>query len=726
MPRPVRYPPRMKARTPIVALLFAALAAPAQAQEPDALDEALALAGLERADLGWRPKGWWPRFPAEIPYKLRFFDALFERPLESVTYTRLLAHAARTHLDPAVLDEDAGRGTTHLYHAAHLLGINPKFGGLRGYATNLEQDPVPLDEAILDLYRAAGRTTEPFTFFMELPYPELAGDLAGRIEAIPEPARPVLGLLVARIADAHRWAELAFRNVDGDVRMAAARRYEIGHEQVDAYDYCPQFDDLAATLDQASLWYAGEKCLQALDDARVALAALEEPAPAFAFDWNTPWGWIRIRGGGDDEVDGTGALLIVDLGGDDLYTGGAAASTADRPIGLLLDCAGNDRYRSSEPAQGAGMCGIGILIDAAGDDRYQATHYAQGVGQFGLGLLADVAGNDRFELEFNGQGCGYFGVGLLLDCDGNDAYQLFADGQGLGGVSGVGVLADRRGDDEYVAVRDSEVTGRHSYHSPEERISVSNAQGCAMGRRGDGADGHSWAGGLGALIDVEGNDRYTSGSWTMGCGYWFGMGALFDGSGDDQYRGVCYSQAAGAHFCIGVLVDEGGNDQHLAEATSNMCVGWGHDFTIALHVDVGGDDLYRVDRHGLSYNINRSVTALIDVGGDDVYRADPAHRGEGEDRPGLSRFDPKFDPGAAERPDASYYFADATSLALFLDVGGEDTYWSALENDTRWGDEPGSDNARVRNYGIGVDREDGEVRFVPRPEKAPSVGSQDR
>ena len=162
----------------------------------------------------------------------------------------------------------------------------------------------------------------------------------------------------------------------------------------------------------------------------------------------------------------------------------------------------------------------------------------------------------------------------------------------------MGVLADRMGDDTYTAVRDAKITGRPSYHSPGEDITVNNAQGCAMGRRGDGADGHSWAGGLGALLDSEGHDRYTSGNWTMGTGYWFGTGILHDGAGNDEYRGVCYSQGTGAHFCIGALVDEAGDDLHIGEATSNMSIGWGHDFTIGLLVNVGGNDIYELKGTG--------------------------------------------------------------------------------------------------------------------------------
>ncbi|MBN2561792.1 MAG: hypothetical protein JXQ75_12760 [Phycisphaerae bacterium] len=714
----------MKAKLLTVALFTGMYVCPASAQQADALDEALSLVGMRRADIGWRPKAWWPKFPADIPYKLRAFDSLFARPLDTITYTRLLGHAARTHLDPATVDKDAGRGTTNLYHAVHILGINPKFGALRGYATNLTKEETPLDQAILNIHRAAGRTIKPFTFDMELPYPKLTEDITEAVQVVPESARPILGRLVMNIIDAHRWAELAFRNVDARHRTIVARRFEVGHEQVDAYDYCPEFDDLAQTLDQASLWYAGEKCVQALDDARVALGKLDElkRVPPFAFDWQSPWGWVRVHGGGDDEIDGNDALLIVDLGGNDRYTGGVAASTANRPIGLLLDCGGNDRYESTEPAQGAGMCGIGILLDAGGDDEYKADHYAQGVGQFGLGVCADLGGSDHYFVKFNGQGCGYFGVGLMFDCDGDDEYTLYADGQGLGGVSGIGVLADRNGDDNYTAVRDSKITGRPSYHSPDEQITVSNAQGCAMGRRGDGSDGHSWAGGLGALIDVEGNDKYTSGSWTMGTGYWFGIGLLYEGGGDDEYRGVCYSQGTGAHFCIGALVDEAGNDKHLAEETSNMCIGWGHDFTIALHVDIGGDDIYDVKKHGISYNINRCVTAVIDIGGDDTYRADGSERGEGENKPGMAKVDEKFDMGDAERPVPGIYFADATSVALFLDVGGKDTYWSGNKNNSHWLDEQDSPNWKTRNFSVGVDRADGTVRFVPIPEK-PAPGA---
>jgi hypothetical protein len=628
-----------------------------------------------------------------------------------VTFTRVLAATAWEELDPDDLDARPERGVGNLFQAVQRLGIDPKFGGFRGYSANLIAPETPLDEAILELTRMAGRPVRIHTFGQDLPYPKPREDLAERVAVLPEGVGPIVGQLVLNVADAYHWAELAFRKVDGDDRTVVARRYDVGEEMIDAYDYCPEIDDVARTIDEASLWYAAQKSVQALDDARVALEGLElSGVPELAFDWETPLGWIRIRGGGDDTVDGTDALLIVDLGGDDTYTGGVAASTSDRPLGLLLDLGGDDTYESDVPAQGAGLTGVGILLDATGNDAYRGRHYAQGVGQFGLGLLADLDGNDTYFNGYSGQGCGYFGIGLLFDVAGEDEYTLWADGQGLGGVAGVGVLADRTGDDTYTAVREHSITGRPSYHSPGLDVGVSNAQGSGMGRRGDGADGHSWAGGLGALLDGRGDDVYTAGNWAMGTGYWFGIGALHDGGGNDEYHGVAYTQGTGAHFCVGVLVDEDGNDKHLAEENSHSDLAWAHDFTVAILLDAGGDDLYRVRDGGLAYSINRSVAALIDIGGNDVYETEEVPR------PGFARNDERF----RARGGVSTYFADTTSIAIFLDVGGSDTYWGDLGNDSHWLDPPDSPNWKDRNFSVGVDRADGRVDLTPTPVRPPS------
>jgi hypothetical protein len=683
----------------------------ADAGAPDALDEALALVGMRRQDLGWEPKGWWPRYP-DVPYKLRAFDSLFAAPLDGVTYTRALAETARRHLDPAVLDDKEDRGAGQLFQAVQRLGVDPRFGGFRGYSANLTAEPTPLPEAILELTKLSGRPTKFVTFGTESPYPRLPEELAAEAAEIPEAVSKILGQLVLNVAEAYRWAELAFRKVDAADRAAVATRYNMGQELIDGLDYLPQADDVAREWDEASLWYAALKSVEALDLARAELKKLERQRKIqFTFDWHTPWGWIRLRGAGNDQIDGSDSLLVVDLGGDDLHQGAVAASSATRPLSLLLDLAGNDRYKSAVPAQGAGLAGAGILLDADGNDRYQADHHAQGVGQFGLGLLADLNGDDRYFSKHSGQGCGYFGIGLLFDAAGEDKYQLYSEGQGLGGGGGgVGVLADHSGNDRYTAVREHSATGRPSYHSPEQDIAVSNAQGCGMGRRGDGGDGHSWAGGLGALLDGAGDDIYRAGNWSMGTGYWFGIGVHHDGQGDDSYHGVTWSQGTGAHFCIGLFVDEAGNDKHLAEGNSRLSLGWAHDFTIGILLDVDGNDLYSVDEDGLGGSVNRSVAMLIDTGGDDEYKTAKIPW------PGYAKRSEKF----SARPGVGFYFADTSSVGLFLDVGGTDKYFGELKNDSHWLDPADSPNWQDRNFSIGVDRKSGRVDLTPIPSRAPS------
>ena len=125
---------------------------------------------LSQAALSW-PGGRKHPAPANIPYKLRAFDALFAEPLDTVAYARALAQAAKEHLDPAVVHEKTERFDGHLFQAVHWLGVNPRFGGLRGYSANLIAGPTPLDEAVLTLHRAAGRPTKFVTFDMESPYP---------------------------------------------------------------------------------------------------------------------------------------------------------------------------------------------------------------------------------------------------------------------------------------------------------------------------------------------------------------------------------------------------------------------------------------------------------------------------------------------------------------------------------------------------------------------------
>jgi hypothetical protein len=106
---------------------------------------------------------------------------------------------------------------------------------------------------------------------------------------------------------------------------------------------------------------------------------------------------------------------------------------------------------------------------------------------------------------------------------------------------------------------------------------------------------------------------------------------------------------------------------------------------------------------------------LLDIGGNDTY-----HYKEGN-QPGMARYDEKM----KNRSELSTYFADSTSLGLFLDVGGNDTY-TPERPEKCWTDPPDSPNRAVRNFSIGWDFPEGAVSLDPIPEKRPSLAASAR
>jgi hypothetical protein len=238
----------------------------------DALDDALSIAGLTRADLGWRARGYWERYPADIPYKLRHFDDLCAEPLAIVPYVRAMGATVRTTLAPEMVAGTKGeRGAGALYRAVHDLGVNKRYGATRAFSANLTAEPTPLEIALLEAWRAEDRQTKFVTFGQESPYPLVARDLAAACEGLPADVSGILGKLVLDLLEARRWALLGFRNVPLEMRVRIASRLDLGAEETDALEYEPAMDDAAHAWDEASLWYAGLKTVEALDVARLAL-----------------------------------------------------------------------------------------------------------------------------------------------------------------------------------------------------------------------------------------------------------------------------------------------------------------------------------------------------------------------------------------------------------------------------------------------------------------------
>ncbi len=643
--------------------------------------KSLAKAGLKEKDLGYRPKSWWTAFPRmeQTPFLLPHFRELFASPLDLPFFTRGFGKAIERFLPPQTPSSKIPPGG-RLRRLLYYLAVDRMITGFRTYSANLAPDAqkeAPLFHALLEVQRAGGQPTRLISFGKKADYPNLRKRFLQDLKNLPSSLRLPLARLLLNSLDAHAWAKKAIRNIPSRIAQKIETLSNLGETQGDGNGFFPELEDAWKLMDFHSMAYAGFKACEALELAEselvLAMAKLgpEQKASlrSYRFFWNSPLGPIVITGTGKDKHLERRPFLGVDLGGDDQWLAPVAVATASQPLSLLLDLGGTDRYVADQhdgPSQGVGILGVGILMDTSGNDHYQIDSTGQGFGQLGIGILADRRGKDHYEAHYSAQGAGVLGIGLCLDGAGDDRYRLLADGQGMGLLGGVGILGDAGGNDDYFAEPSAAKTGRGDYHS-KGGVSVSFAQGAGGGRRGDGSDGHSYAGGLGALLDLSGDDHYKAGNFSLGIGYWFGTGLVWDGGGNDTYESCYFTQASGAHFAIGVMVDESGNDTHRLVGTSGAGIAFGWDLVNALLLDVQGDDNYEAKIISMGSAEVRSNAFLIDMEGDDHYRF-----GVKGQPIGLGGVDKRKEYGTVR------FFAPYNGLVsqvgLLLDLGGKDEY----------------------------------------------------
>jgi hypothetical protein len=409
------------------------------------------------------------------------------------------------------------------------------------------------------------------------------------------------------------------------------------------------------------------------------------PFPETKVEMTTPKGLIVVGTVGSDNYEYTvPPLLIIDGGGDDTYRFSGYPDMY--PLTVIIDVAGNDRYLSphtTKPGIGGAVMGMSVVVDKAGDDSYQGANICQGAGIFGGGILLDYTGNDIYTAKAYSQGAGAFGVGILADSSGNDSLYCVTLSQGFGYTKGCGLLINYEGEDKYIA-EDSVITNP----SPQsDKHNTSLAQGFGFGKRADFIDGHSWAGGIGVLCDIKGNDHYSCGIFGQGGGYWFAVGMLLEGEGDDNYDGVWYVQGSGAHFAVGYLDDFAGNDKH--NVSMNMSIGSGHDFTIGYFNERSGNDTYFAPGLSLGGGNANGIGLFFDHQGDDIYNT--------KGKTILGQVNP-LRAGPRE-------FLDV--FGVFIDGGGNDKYnepWA--KNGIRW-ISPRVDTTLSINpheIGVGIDR----------------------
>ncbi|MDP2313101.1 MAG: hypothetical protein Q8P41_09375 [Pseudomonadota bacterium] len=646
------------------------------------LEAALADAGLAREDFGYTERQWtqWGDY-VENPFVLSWYTAVHHAPEQVPCF--------------------AGQLTTDLDAAA--AALHPVAGLLLGIGTRVDAtfvaDPADpgllgLEDALAALLEVTGDTSD--TSDVSGLDPDLAAALVPIVLAVTDAVATRYALDGA--LDEYGWGATKVYNQGPGMVLDVGRTFP---------DYSDP-DELAAFED----WYGSDLGPRALLDParRIAFAIEDADLGRFvgldaSLRIETAAGAVLLSPGtADTHGDDEGALLLhVELGGDDVYTGAAGANTSgDHPVAVLVDLDGDDTYgyeplpheydtdgvlvsdaegrsngggyfpsASTTGRQGSGRYGIGFLYDlGAGADTYASLRMSQGFGAMGVGVLADDGGDDSYAAEAGAQGAGVFGVGLLYDGGGTDTYEAWAFSQGFGYVGSGGLAYDRDGDDTWWSDPGNDYGGTTIYYSPQLAQGQGNSsftQGAGFGLRGDAYS--VWlAGGLGVLRDAAGNDAYTAGVFAQATGYWEGTGVLADGGGDDRYDALWYIQGGAAHFALAIFVDAAGNDRYNPTFTPyNVLLGSGHDFSVGVAIDGGGDDWYHYTTLAAGASNCQGIGVFVDNDGSDTYQADSA-----------------YSTGLGNHSTECATRLTTDSEGFFLDGGGDpDTYlWPAADTRT--------------------------------------------
>lgn len=369
----------------------------------------------------------------------------------------------------------------------------------------------------------------------------------------------------------------------------------------------------------------------------------------------TECGPIVVGGMGNDRYEGDFGIII-DFGGNDEYV---LKKQPGLRFQIIIDMSGDDRYiAESDHCFGAGFFGVGILDDWQGNDTYMAKSHSLGCGIFGAGILVDRGGDDTYMGDICCQGASSFGVGMLIDHAGRDNYSAALYSQGFGYIMGTAALVDYGGNDRYAVGWKYGDVLRYEDHY------ISLSQGFGFGLR------PHFSGGVGLLIDGEGNDIYQSDIFGQGASYWWSLGGLVDYSGNDQYISYQYAQGNGTHLSLGALIDLTGDDLYSSKGVSQGC---GHDLAFGLLLDCAGNDQYNCFDLSQAAGSANGVGMVIDLLGDDAYMARTRLNTHGYGNPRR----------------------EYGSIGLLLDLSGQDFYRGYGADDSYW--------VTQSKWGIGAD-----------------------
>jgi hypothetical protein len=312
----------------------------------------------------------------------------------------------------------------------------------------------------------------------------------------------------------------------------------------------------------------------------------------------------------------------------------------------ILDLSGQDRYQATRAwTLNAGFFRTRMLVDIAGDDIYQCTDGCLAGSLLGASLLVDLDGGDIYRARSFAMGASIAGVSVLWDGKGDDFYQSTVFSQAVGIAGGLGILMDEQGQDRYF----SQGGPPSSYADPGQFDGWS--QGVGIGLR------NFVSGGWGFLYDGGGRDQFESGTFSMGGGYYFGLGMLInDGKEDDRYLGARYTQGFSAHYAIGDFLEVGGNDVYQSSSFVGEGMAW--DLSLSLFEDRAGQDIYKTCEHCLGVASQNSLAIFYDAQGADRY--------EGSDLPYRG---PRYND-----------YHGGQSFGFFFDLGNAQDDYQSLKN----------------------------------------------
>ena len=268
-------------------------------------------------------------------------------------------------------------------------------------------------------------------------------------------------------------------------------------------------------------------------------------------------------------------------------------------------------------------------------------------------VLVDPAGDDVYLTTAGGacpdvaniaHTCNGLALSVLLDLEGADSYHY--DGgpaavQGAGSMGGMGLLVDLAGDDAYSS------------------LMTRDARGPVFNYVDGGAQGFSQAG-YGLLLDAAGDDSYQADvRSTQGRSIWD------------------FAQGFGSLGGIGLALDAGGNDKWFANGLGLHGNGFqgvynngvGFYGGIGINADTGaGNDVYRaynngttVDYYAQGFGAFGGLGILFEDGGDDDYTA----------------VEIATDPFIIPLLNCAFGTGSLGGAGIFLELAGNDRYYGA-------------------------------------------------